>query len=166
MNLPAGVTRTLGKSAKSFDPKKELDDLSASSFSGYVVESLFGELGVEESALVFRQGQALGCVYEYYALHQTLLGDDALAHVLNGYSSDHGVIDIVDLSVQQVDLVTAFNAGLKLSKPLSRGQFKPLVKDAFDATLVRRVGPAKVADSLSKESLFKKFGLAGIDGGK
>ena len=46
MNLPAGVTRILGKSVKSFDAKKDLDDLSAADFSGYVVESLFGESGV------------------------------------------------------------------------------------------------------------------------
>ncbi|MBM3282575.1 MAG: DUF2226 domain-containing protein [Candidatus Diapherotrites archaeon] len=166
MNLPAGVVRVLGKSVKSFDSKKELEDLSSSSFSGYVVETLFGDLGLEESALVFRQGQGLGCVYEYYGAKQTLLGDDALVHIMNAYSAEHGVLDIVDLSVQQVDLVTAFSPALKLTKPISRGQFKSLVKDSFDANLSKSVGPARVADSLSKESLFKKFGLAGIDGGK
>ena len=62
MNLPTGVTRVAGKSVKSFDPKKELDDLCAAGFSGYIVETLFGENGLEESAFVFRQGQGLGCV--------------------------------------------------------------------------------------------------------
>lgn len=166
MNLPAGVVCVLGKSVKSFDAKKELDDLSVGSFSGYVVETLFGEWGVEESAIVYRQGQGLGCVYEYYGLKQTLQGDEALVHVMNGFLSDHGVLDIVDLSVQQVDLVTAFNSKIKLSKPIARGQFKPLIKDSFDSTLVRKVGPARPLESLSKESLFKKFGLAGIEGGQ
>ncbi len=166
MNLPAGVVRVLGKSVKLFDPKKELEDLSSSSFSGYVVETLFGELGLEESALVFRQGQGLGCVYEYYGAKQTLQGDDALVHVMNAYSTEHGVLDMVDLSVQQVDLITAFSPALKLTKPILRGQFKSLIKDSFDANLSKNVSPTRVTDSLSKESLFKKFGLAGIDGGK
>lgn len=166
MNLPAGVTRVLGKSAKSFDPKKELDDLSAANFSGYVVETLFGESGLEESALLFRQGQGFGSVYEYYGLKQTLQGDDALVHVMNGFLSEHGVLDIVDLSIQQVDLVSAFNAKLKLSKPIVKGQFRSLVRDSYDASLIRKVGPAHPQESLSKESLFKKFGLAGIEGGQ
>jgi rhamnogalacturonyl hydrolase YesR len=127
---------------------------------------LFGELGLEESALVFRQGMGLACMYEYYGAKQTLSGDDALAHVMNAYSSEHGVLDIVDLSVQQVDLVTAFSPALKVSKPIQRGQFKSLIKDSFDVNLSRNINPARATESLSKESLFKKFGLAGIDGGK
>jgi hypothetical protein len=166
MNLPAGVTRVLGKSVKTFDPKKDLDDLSAAGFSGYVIESLFGDAGVEESAILFRQGQGMGAVYEYYASKQTLSGDEALPHVLNGFLSSFGVLDMVDLSVQQVDLVTAFNAKIKLSKPVMRGQFKSLVKESFDASLAKKVSPAKAPESASKESLFKKFGLAGIEGGQ
>ncbi len=164
MNLPAGVTRILGKSVKSFDAKKDLDDLSAADFSGYVVESLFGESGVEESAVLFRQGQGMGAVYEYYGLKQTLNGDEAVVHVMNGFLSEFGVLDMVDLSIQQVDLVTAFNPQIKLSKPILKGQFKPLVKDSFDATLAKKIGPAKEVESASKESLFKRFGLAGIEG--
>ncbi len=164
MNLPAGVTRILGKSVKSFDAKKDLDDLSASGFSGYVVESLFGESGVEESAIVFRQGQGVGAVYEYYGLKQTLNGDEALVHVLNGFLSEFGVLDMVDLSIQQVDLVAAFNPKIKLTKPIVKGQFKSLVKDSFDVSLSKKMGPAKEVESASKESLFKRFGLAGIEG--
>lgn len=164
MNLPAGVTRVLGKNVKTFDAKKDLDDLSAAGFSGYVVESLFGENGVEESAIIYRQGQGMGAVYEYYGLKQTLQGDDALVHVMNGFLSNFGVMDMVDLSIQQVDLVTAFNPKIKLSKPIVRGQFRPLVKDSFDATLSKKIGPAKEVESASKESLFKRFGLAGIEG--
>lgn len=164
MNLPAGVSRIVGKNVKTFDAKKDLDDLSAAGFSGYVVESMFGENGVEESAILYRQGQGMGAVYEYYGLKQTLQGDDAVVHVMNGFLSNFGVLDMVDLSIQQVDLVTAFNPKIKLSKPILKGQFKPLVKDTFDATLSKKIGPAKEVELSSKESLFKRFGLAGIEG--
>lgn len=164
MNLPSGVSRVVGKSVKSFDPRKDLDDLAAANFTGYTVETLFGEHGIEESALLFRQGQGLGAVYEYYGLKQTLNGDDALVHVVNAFQSDLGVMDLVDLSVQQIDLVFAFNPKLKFAKPVVKGQFRALAKDSFDASLGKRLGPAADAGASSKESLFKRFGLVGIEG--
>jgi hypothetical protein len=73
------------------------------------------------------------------------------------------MLDIVELSTQQVDLITAFNAKLKFSKPLVKGQFRSLVKESFDAALLPRTSGEGTAASDSKESLFKKFGLAGIE---
>ncbi len=164
LNLPMGVSRILAKNVKTFDSRRELEDMAASSFSGYLVESLFGNAGVEESALLFRYGQGIGATYEYYGSKQTLYGDAALPHVMNGYLVENGVLDIMELSTQQVDLVTAFNAKLKLSKPLTKGLFKPLVKDHYDAALSKVVAAAQYPDQpVSKETLFKKFGLAGID---
>ncbi|MEK6970877.1 MAG: hypothetical protein AABW68_04280 [archaeon] len=164
MNLPLGVSRFLAKNVKSFDPKRELEELSTASFSGYLIESSFGGLGVEESALLFRNGQAIGAVYEYYGAHHTLSGDGALPHVMNAFLSAEGVLDGIDLSAQQVDLVVAFNASLKLSTPISKGMFKSLVKDRFDASLGQSIAIARnPAQPASKESLFKKFGLAGIE---
>jgi hypothetical protein len=88
----------------------------------------------------------------------------ALPHVMNGYLVENGVLDIMELSTQQVDLVTAFNAKLKLSKPLLKGMFKPLVKDRYDPVLSQVIINAQnPSQPVSKESLFKKFGLAGID---
>ena len=164
MNLPTGVSRILAKNVKTFDAKRELEDMASSSFSGYIVESSFGNAGIEESALLFRLGQGIGAAYEYYGSKQTLNGDMALPHVMNGYLVENGVLDIMELSTQQVDLVTAFNAKLKLSKPLLKGMFKPLVKDRYDPVLSQVIINAQnPSQPVSKESLFKKFGLAGID---
>lgn len=164
LNLPMGVSRILAKNVKAFDSKRELEDMANASFSGYIVESLFGNAGVEESALLFRSGQGIGAVYEYYGSKQTLSGDMALPHVMNGYLAENGVLDIMELSTQQVDLVTAFNSKLRLSKPLMKGMFRPLVKDRYDAALSQVVANAQFpTQPVSKESLFKKFGLAGID---
>lgn len=164
MNLPTGVSRVLAKNVKSFEAKRELEELSASSFSGYIVETLFGNAGLEESALLFRYGQAVGATYEYYGAKQTLDGDLALPHVMNAFLVENGTLDMVDLSTQQVDLVTAFNARLRLTKPLGKGMFKPLIKERFDPLLSQTVASMQRPDvPITKESLFKKFGLAGIN---
>jgi hypothetical protein len=165
MNLPTGVSRVAGKNVKSFEPKQALEELAQSNFSGYIAESLIGSFGLEEFALLFRNGQGMGVVYEYYGAHCTLNGDAALPHALNGFLAESGVLDIVELSPQQVDLVTAFNASLKLTKPIQKGQFKSLIKDRFDSGLSQAIGtPVQSNEPASKESLFKKFGLAGING--
>ncbi|MFH0970020.1 MAG: hypothetical protein V1776_01010 [Candidatus Diapherotrites archaeon] len=165
MNLPTGVLRTAGKSIVSFPARQELENLSLNNFSGYTIETLLGLNGIEESALLFRNGQGIGASYEYYGSHATLNGDDSLVHVFNAFASKSGVIDVMDLSVQQVDLVTAFNASIKFSKPLAKSQLKSLVKEEYDSTLGEKISSsAKTALPQTKESLFQKFGLSGIDG--
>ncbi len=164
MNLPTGVVKVSSRNVRSFEAKRELDELSQSNFSGYVIESLFGLFGLEESCLLFKNGAGTGAIYEYYGIKTTLQGDEAVLHVLNAFSAEHGVLDLVELTSQQADLVTAFNAKLKLSKPIQKGQFRGLVKEQFDSSLGQGVAKqAKPEAEATKESLFKRFGLAGID---
>lgn len=165
MNFPTGVAKISGRNTQAYDASRELENLASSGFSGYVIESLLGEKGLEESALLFRSGQVIGGVYEYYGLNATLQGDEAIAHVLNAFAAEHGVVDVMELSTQQADLVVAFNAKLKLPKPLVKGQLRGMIKDSFDSTLVQKVSKAVQPEAVqTKESLFKKFGLAGIEG--
>lgn len=162
MNLPTGTLKIQGQNAHQFDARKELDALSQNNFSGYVILSAFSEIGVDEGAIVYRSGQGIGCVFEYHGISQVVYGDEALQHFFNGLASQFGVIDVVELSLQQVDLVLAFNAKLKLQRPIARGNFKSLVRSSYDAKLAQSLSGEKPAESQSKESLFKKFGLAGI----
>ncbi|MEK6902509.1 MAG: hypothetical protein AABX02_02900, partial [archaeon] len=112
-----------------------------------------------------RNGMGVGSAYEYYSRARTLQGDESLVHTLNAFLAEHGVVDIVELSVQQVDLVTAFNPRIKFSKPIPKGGFKPFMKDAFDASLGEKISvTTPTNEPATKESLFKKFGLAGIEG--
>ena len=165
MNLPTGVMRGNTRNIQAVDAKRELDELAGMGFSGYVIESILLPSGLEESALVFRNGIGVGSQYEYYSRARTLQGDESLAHVLNVFIAEHAVVDVVELSVQQVDLVTAFNPKIKFSKPIAKGGFKPFMKDSFDASLAEKISSsAPTNEPATKESLFKKFGLAGIEG--
>lgn len=154
--------RLSGKTPKQWDPRTELDNLAQQNFSGYVVETLYNGQGIDECALVFRSGQGIGATYELHFSNQSVSGDAALGLIGNALAVDAGVLDVVELSMQQVDLITAFNSKLKLTKPIVRGQFRGIVKEAFDRSLLPHSEAEGVAAD-SKESLFKKFGLAGID---
>ncbi|MDZ4256513.1 MAG: hypothetical protein U1C71_02820, partial [archaeon] len=138
MNLPTGVFKAQGQSSRQFDAKKELDILARDTFSGYLILSTLSEIGVDEGALLFRVGQGMGGVFEYHGVSKILYGSESLPHVFNAMAAEHTVIDIVSLSLQQVDLVMAFNGKLALSKPLSKGQFSPFIKP-FDPQLIRTV---------------------------
>ncbi len=162
MNFPQGTMRIMGKTPKQWDPKLELDVLAQQSFSGYVIETLYNGQGIDECALIFRLGQGIGATYELHASNQTVSGDASLVLIGNAFAVDAGMLDVIELSTQQVDLITAFNAKLKFSKPLLKGQFRSLVKESFDAALLPRASGDSMASD-SKESLFKKFGLAGIE---
>lgn len=164
MNLPAGANRVLAKSTVLFNVKHELMDLSHSNFSGYVIETLLGSKGVDESAVIFRSGLIVGMVFEYHSLNKTLLGDSSIPHVANGFAAKHGVIDIVELSTQQVDLITAFNPAVKLSSPLKDNQLSVLVQSDFDSALYQKVSGQGLDKEVSRSSLFRKFGLAGLGG--
>lgn len=162
MNFPQGTMRIAGKTPKQWDPKMELDALAQQNFSGYVIETLYNGQGIDECALIFRLGQGIGATYELHASNQSISGDASLALLGNALAVEAGMLDVVELSTQQVDLITAFNAKLKFSKPLLKGQFRSLVKESFDSSLLPRASGDSTASD-SKESLFKKFGLAGIE---
>ncbi len=165
MNFPTGVTKILGKPVKSVDARPFLEELCQTAFSGYTVESLFGMGGVEESALVFRSGKVVGSVYEYHSSHQTLSGDESIPHVLNAFLSESGILDVVELSNQQVDLVLAFTAVLRLAKPLDKTSFRSLFPSAYNPRLGETISShAQQSVFSTKESLFKRFGLNGIEG--
>ena len=163
MNFPLGTFRVQGKSTKQWDAKTELEMLAQQNFSGYVIETLYSSVGVDECALLFRAGQVTAATYEVHATNQALFGDESLAHVGNAFAATHGIIDVAELSSQQADLILAFNQKLKLTKPLQKGQLRALVKDTYDATLLQQSKVGGAIASESKESLFKRFGLAGIE---
>jgi hypothetical protein len=163
MNLPTGVNRALAKSTALFNAGHELEDLAKANFSGYLIETLLGKDGVDEAAIIFRNGQIIGSVYEYYGLKKTVSGDEAVPHVMNAFAARHGIIDTVELSVQQVDLTTAFNASIKLANPIPANKISSLAKQNFDSNLSQKVTADDPQKEVSRSSLFKKFGLAGLD---
>lgn len=162
VNLPVGDIISKGLNLKEIDVRRLVEGLYEKAFSGYLVATLYGFDGVEEGILLFKDGALIAAIYEYELYGITVFGDSAVPHVFNSYAADFIVADIVALSNQQVDLVTAFNDKSKLQKPVQKGDVSRLMAKTFSKELARSVLTHIVSSTEDKAGIFKKLGLAGL----
>ncbi len=104
----------------------------------------------------------IAAIYEYEFYGITVFGDSAIPHVFNSYAADFIIADIVTLSNQQVDLVTAFNDKAKLQKPIQKSDIAKLMPKSFSKEFARSVLAHIVNSTDDKSNIFKKLGLAGL----
>ncbi len=133
-------------------------ELGRHRFNGYFAICTSGEGGFEEGTMVFDDGKPVASFYEYYAYRRQYVGEEAFKRVLNAFSNVTGVVDILELSNEQVRLLLAFN---------ERAIMVPAAKDlepravpfsqAFEAEAKSSVVP------LTKQELLKKYRLAEIE---
>jgi hypothetical protein len=162
MNLPVGDIIGRGINLKEVDIRKLIEGFYDKGFSGYLVASLYGFDSVEEGVLLFKDGLLIAAIYEYEFYGITIFGDVALPHIFNSFAADFIVADIVSLSNQQIDLVTAFNDKAKLNKVLQKGDVGRLMVKAFSKDLAKSVLSNLVSSAEDKAEIFKKLGLAGL----
>ncbi|MBI4044089.1 MAG: hypothetical protein HY392_00080 [Candidatus Diapherotrites archaeon] len=161
MNLPIGEVVEQGLDLYELAVRELLESFIDRGFSGYLVATIQGFSGMEEGLLLFRQGVLTGAFFEYLSNNQAVHGDYSLQQVFNALAAEKGVVDIVALSVQQVDLITAFNDKLKISTPLDKSKlsryFVKKYSEKFAAeALANAVNPKTKGDS---KNIFKKLGL-------
>ncbi len=109
MNLPSGKIIKSELDNASTDTLKLLLELGRSRFSGYVALAVKGTSGVQEGTLLLDQGKIVGATYEYYALQKEYAGEHGFTRFLNASAARHGVLDVVELTPEQVHLALAFN---------------------------------------------------------
>jgi len=162
MNLPIGEMVSQGVNFKEVDGKKLVESFFDKKFSGYLVVTIEGTNGIEEGIILFKDGRLVGAFYDYDLAGITVFGDTSIPHVFNSFAAEHVVADIVSLSNQQVDLVTAFNDKSKIEKPINRGQIGKLIPKVFSAQLAQSVLSEIKTEKESKKDIFKKLGLTGL----
>ncbi len=162
MNLPVGEVLEQGLDLSRLAVKELMESFMDKGFSGYIVDTVWGHSGVEEGVFLFRQGFLVGSFFEYMSCGVTYLGDYSMQHVFNSYAAKKGVVDIVGLSVQQVDLIMAFNEKLKVTAELNKKNLlKYLVANYSNSFAMLALEQSKQGSGESK-SIFKKLGLAGL----
>jgi hypothetical protein len=107
--LPAGTPVKKGIDVAVVDLAALTRELKGKKFSGYLAICVSGKTGVEEGIALFDAGKFVAAFYEYLAHGKTLIGQPAVARVMNAAASKHGVIDIYQLTSEQVQLILAFN---------------------------------------------------------
>ncbi len=162
MNLPSGKVFKSSLESASTDFIALLEELKKKRFSGYTAISLKGQGGVEEGTLLFDAGRIIGAAYEYYAYAKEFAGEKAFQRILNASASKSGIIDVVELTVEQVHLALAFNEEAVFVpnedslKHVKVQQFSPFYEDevrkAQQAASSEDVGKKYKLYSLTKET--------------
>jgi len=162
VNLPVGEVISRDLNLREMDVKRLVEGFFDKRFSGYLVATIDGYDGVEEGVLIFKEGSLIAALYEYDLHGITVFGTAALPHVFNSFAAVYVVADIVSLTNQQVELVTAFNDKSKLSKAVGRGEVGRLIPKVYSHEYAKAVLTDVVKKEESKVDIFKKLGLSGL----
>lgn len=157
MNIPSGTPLKTGLDASSVDFFSLLKELEKRKTSGYLAVTTAGEYGVEEGTMFFDEGKPVAAFYEYYYFKKSFYGSDAFERVINASASPHGIIDVFELSADQVHLVLAFNESA-ISVP-TEGEMVPH-KLLFDKQFEEKLKNSQMPETRS--GLLKKYKLAGV----
>ncbi|MEK6958007.1 MAG: hypothetical protein AABW99_03450 [archaeon] len=164
MNLPVGEVISRGVNLKDVDAKRLIESFYDKKFSGYLVATLRGYDGLEEGVLLFKEGSLAASLFEYDFYGVTIFGDAAIPQVFNSFAATYVVADVVYLSNQQVDLVTAFNDKSRLTKEIKKSDVGRLIPNAYSADFAKQTLSQVVDKKESKKDIFKKLGLGGLGG--
>ena len=162
MNLPVGEVVSRDLILREMDIRRLVEGFFDKKFSGYIIDTCEGYDGIEEGVLIFKDGELIASLFEYEFHGITVFGDTAIPHVFNSFAAVYVVADIVSLSNQQVDLVTAFNDKSKLLKPVSRGEIGRLIPKVYSGEYAKAVLTNVVKKEETKVDIFKKLGLSGL----
>ena len=162
VNLPVGEIISRGVNIREIDVKKLIEGFYEKEFSGYMITALEGFDGLEEGVLLFKAGSLNAAFYEYDLHGVTVFGDIAISHIFNSLAAPSSVADIVSLSDQQVDLITAFNEKSRLARKVAKNDIPRLMPKAYSADLAKSVLSQYVKKEESKKDIFKKFGLTSL----
>ena len=159
MNLPSGTTVKTGIDVATVDFIALLRDLKSKLFSGYLCMAVKGNSGIEEGVLVFEDGNIAACFYDYLRYSKQLYGDQAFPRLMNASSAKHGVIDVFQLSRDQVQLIIAFNEQA-ICVP-DESSIRRLKTESFSTNFEDAVKGSDA--SQGKNSLMKKYGISEVE---
>ncbi len=158
MNLPPGNPLKLGLDMAAVDFLGLVRELGRMKFNGYLCATISaGEMGIEEGTLIFDDGKPVASAYEYFGLRKLLLGADAFKRVLNASAAKIGIVDVFELTNEQVHLVLAFTeAAIYVPTDAELANVPREFSYELGGSLrAQQLGP-------SRDQLLKKYRLGGI----
>lgn len=164
MNLPTGNIVEQGIKLNEFNLKQTMHALMGKKFSGYLVLTIEGVDGLEEGILLLKNGSLIASIYEYSKYAVKVFGDKAVAQAFNASTAQYGIVDVCNLSNQQVDLVVAFNDKIKLTRPIESKAIDQFIPKEFS----REFAEESLAEVLqqekeSKTDVLSRLGLSDMD---
>jgi hypothetical protein len=113
--LPPGQSVKTGIDLAGLDFSGLLQELARKAFTGYLAVMVKGTGGLEEGTLIYDSGKVIACTYEYLRHDKLMFGSDAFPRIANATAAKKGVVDLFQLSADQVKLITAFNDKMAFS---------------------------------------------------
>lgn len=113
--LPPGQSVKTGIDLAGLDFSGLLKELARKAFTGYLAIMVRGAGGLEEGTLIYCSGEVVACTYEYLRYDKLMFGSDAFPRIANATAAKKGVVDLFQLSADQVKLITAFNDNMAFS---------------------------------------------------
>jgi hypothetical protein len=158
VNLPAGSVIKTDVDVASVDFIGLLKELKGKVFNGYLCIAVKGKTGFEEGVIVFDNGKVEAVAYDYLAFNKGVVGSKALARVINASSAKLGVIDIFQLTNEQVQLIIAFNEQAIVVP--SEDELRRLKTEVFSNSFEDEITGGKEAETES--DLLKKYKLSSV----
>lgn len=162
MNLPIGEIIEENLVLSQIEVKGLLEALIEKEFTGYIANTIDGFAGIEEGILLFKKGNLIGSYYEYTNYDIVVYGSPAVNHTLNSLTAEKGIMDIISLSNQQADLVTAFNDRLKITIKFKKGELLGLVRRRYTTEHAEKTLSKVIEKHESRKSVLKRLGLSEI----
>ena len=161
MNLPSGtvIEENLPVSVDALIPR--IKTITEEEFTGYLIFTCEGFTGIEEGVLLFRTGKLIGAIFNYDRIGKELTGEKALITSFNLMRAKQGVYDIIALTIQQIDLIIAFDEEIKLSREYKLKDIQKMIPREYSKKYSEEIiGKEK---EKTKEELYKELGLVGIE---
>lgn len=160
MNLPVGEIIEENLALDELDVRGLISALVEKQFTGYIVNTVGGTAGIEEGVLLFKHGILVGSFYDYSNYGVIVFGKDAVAFVFNSFAAQKGVVDIMSLSTQQADLITAFNDRLKLTITFKKSDLLGLIRANYDSGFAQKALANVVDNGETRKNVMKRLGLS------
>ena len=140
MNLPSGLAMKTGIDVVTLDFAALVKELMHKKFSGYLCVTIQGDGGVEEGTLVFNGGKPTAAVYEYLRHNKAMFAKDAIPRIFNATTATYGVVDIYQLTPEQVQLILAFNENSVLPVVLTERDVDSSIVTSFSSKYEEELG--------------------------
>lgn len=137
-------------------------ELQKGAFSGYAVATIEGVTGIEEGVLFFLDGKVVGSAYTLDNADIVSFGNVALPLFFNCLAAPFGVVDVVSLSRQQIELILALEE--KIQAEESRQGLRSLWNSKYDSSKVSKLLPSKSgrSEGQPKTELIESLGIGDI----
>lgn len=155
-----GELRQAGALLSKTNPVFLFSDLMDTSFSGFVVLTIEGFSGIEEAIVFFREGTVCGSVYSYDSKDIVMFSQTAMDSSFNAFLAKHGVLDVVNLSRQQIDLILALDGRVGIPPGFQKSALQSKLSGSFSESFAQAALNASPSETVAKHELLKKLGLS------